>query len=461
MARIARKQIENELSRIEEVLNAHASGLLQEEIGNAYARTFGESIAAHTLRRRIAILETRGRIRDDGKSRDRRYYAPSNAPDFLPSRAADGVSSEGRKLRANVVRPLDQRTPVGYDIDWLRAYEPGKTAYLTPAVREHLGHVGRVSAEERAIGTFGRDILDRLLIDLAWASSRLEGNTYSLLDTENLIEFGQTAEGKDAAETQMILNHKRAIGYVVEQAEFPGISAHVIKTVHALLAENLVGDAAAEGALRRKPVTISSSAYLPTAVPQLIEEAFARIVGHLTHIDDPFERAFFALVHLPYLQPFVDVNKRTSRLVANIPLLHANLCPLSFIGANEDDYVCGTLAVYELRRVELLRDFFVTAYERSAKQYTIVRESIPAPDPIRLRYRDAISAAVQDVIHAGAAPNRSWLRARAAQLGIEGADGVAFVDAALNVLLGLNGSSAARCGLTEAAFLAWRSRFQQ
>ncbi len=105
-----------------------------------------------------------------------------------------------------------------------------------------------------------------------------------------------------------------------------------------------------------------------------------------------------AMAHIPYLQPFVDVNKRTSRLAANIPLIRRNLVPLSFLDLPERTYMEGLIGIYELNRVELLRDVYVWAYERSVRQYKTVRDSLPEPDPFRLRYRAQIIEVVADIV---------------------------------------------------------------
>jgi len=319
--------------------------------------------------------------------------------------------------------------------------------------------MGATPDENRPAGTFARDILGRLLIDLAWASSRLEGNTYTRLDTQNLLEFGQRAEGKDAQEAQMILNHKRAIELLVSSSDRVGFNNATLLSVHAALSENLLGNPRDEGRLRETPVDIGGSTYVPTAIPQLIHDCFERILETVNAIPDPFERAFFMMVHIPYLQPFIDVNKRTSRLAANIPLILGNLCPLSFIDVPEAAYVEGTIAIYERRRVDLLRDVFIFAYERSAAQYHVVRESLGQPDPIRLRYRDEITDAVASVVRAGAAPSPAIFRDQANELGVSVADRDAFADAALNVLLSLNEGSATRHGLTPSEFADWRKKF--
>ncbi|HEY5581482.1 MAG TPA: Fic family protein [Rhodoferax sp.] len=226
---------------------------------------------------------------------------------------------------------------------------------MTESLRAQLHSLGRSSPEQTPAGTFARGILNRLLIDLSWASSKLEGNTYSRLDTERLIEFGQAAEGKDALETQMILNHKSAIEYLVRDTEHAGVTPETVIALHAFLSDGLMPDPLTCGRIRKRAVEIGGSVYLPVAMPQRLEDLFGIVMSMAAEIQDPFEQSFFMMVHLPYLQPFEDVNKRVSRLAANIPLIQHNLCPLSFIDVPQQAYVDAVLGVYELNRIELLQ----------------------------------------------------------------------------------------------------------
>ncbi|HEX8241953.1 MAG TPA: Fic family protein, partial [Longimicrobium sp.] len=308
-------------------------------------------------------------------------------------------------------------------------------------------------------GTYAREIFGRLLVDLSWASSRLEGNTYTRLDTLNLLEFGQRAEGKDLSDAQMILNHKAAIEFLVDHADRAGFNLYTFQNLHAALAENLLGDPDDEGRLRTRIVEISGTTYRPLGVPQAVEEFFRQMLAKADAIPDPFEQAFFVMAHLPYLQPFTDVNKRTSRLAANIPLIRANLCPLSFIDVPEHAYVEGLLGVYELRRMDLLRDVFVWAYERSCAQYRVVRDNIGEPDPLRLRYRTELGTAVRETVLAGGPPRAELLRAWAEAHAIPAADVEGFAERALALLLSLHVGNLHRYGIREDEFTVWRSRF--
>jgi hypothetical protein len=289
---------------------------------------------------------------------------------------------------------------------------------------------------------------------LSWASSRLEGNTYSRLDTQKLIEFGQAAEGKDAKETQMILNHKVAIEMLVEGGSEIGINRFTLLNLHAALSENLMADPEASGRLRRRPVEIGRSLYTPTAIPQLIEECLDIIIGKAAAISDPFERAFFLMVHVPYLQPFEDVNKRVSRLSANIPLIKKDLCPLSFVDVPEAAYISGNLGVYELARVELLLDVFAWAYERSCYRYVVVRDSVSEPDVFRMKYRNVLADIVGEIVRDRKQPTEDEIRARATPL-VEARDLVRFIQMTSREFGRLNDGNITRLRIRPSEYWRW------
>ena len=364
------------------------------------------------------------------------------------------LSPEGSAIRDYVRRPLMHRQPVGYQLDFLAGYEPGKTLYLPLELREHLHEIGRTGPECRLAGTYARDVLDRLLVDLSWASSRLEGNTYSRLDTQRLIALGEVASDKDAWQAQMILNHKAAIELLVEDADVVGVDRPTFLSLHALLAEDLLADQTAAGRLRRRPVDISGSVFVPLAIPQMVEACFEEVLAKARAIEDPFEQAFFLMVHLPYLQPFEDVNKRVSRIGANLPFIKHNLCPLSFIDVPERAYFEGLLGIYELNQIELMRDVFVWAYQRSSQQYLAVTESTKAPDRLKLKYRTQLRQAVASIVrnHQRPTPEVFW---QYAHLLAESDDGQRFVQLLSEMLGQLHEYTAARYRLRPSEVVAW------
>lgn len=172
-------------------------------------------------------------------------------------------------------------------------------------------------------------------------------------------------------------------------------------------------------------------------------------------IADPFEQAFFLMVHLPYLQPFEDVNKRVSRLAANIPFIQHNLCPLSFIDVPQQAYVDAMLGVYELNRVELLRDVFVWAYGRSCQQYVAVQQNMGKPDVFRMRYRRELSDVVAAMVR-GIAPATEEALLRRMPLEVAQADQSGFTALALLELKALHAGNAVRFGLRPLEVEGWR-----
>ncbi len=380
--------------------------------------------------------------------------SPPPPPSMVPHPVLSPESCEARDI---VRQPQAFRKAVGYRREFLDAYQPGSTFYLPENLRTHLRSIGQ-SANMAALppGTYARQVLDRLLIDLSWNSSRLEGNTYSLLETDHLIQRGGTQDPARWVDAQMILNHKAAIEFLVESPGELGFNNYTFLNLHAILTENLLKDRSAEGRLRLGAVGIGGSVFHPLNNPAVLEECFGIILAKTAAIPDPLEQCFFLMVHLPYLQPFEDGNKRTSRLAANLPLIQQNLSPLSFVDVTTRDYADGILAVYELNRIEVLRDLFAWAYERSAWRYTTVRQEIGAPDPMSVRYRDEIKQCVRDtVVHRCNKPAAIHaLREWAAQ-NVTAGDRPRFIEMVEQQLLGLRETNIARMRLRPSEFAAW------
>jgi Fic/DOC family len=429
-----------------------------------------QKLPRRTLQRRLALLVKQQRLQIEGRGRGSRYRIVLTDTEIRPETGTLSVSTSaprveiyiplspnGKSIKQAVRQPLQNRKPVGYNREFLDKYRPHETFYLSADIRQRLLEMGRSSDGERPAGTYARQIFNRLLIDLSWNSSRLEGNTYSLLETERLLQLGESAEGKDAREAQMILNHKAAIELLVEQADEIGFNRYTILNLHAVLSDNLLSDSRASGRLRAIPVGIDGSSYRPLEVPQLIEECFQQILDTATAITDPFEQGFFVMVHLPYLQPFEDVNKRVSRLAANIPLIRQNLSPLSFIDLPQRAYIDALLGVYELNRIELLRDVFVWAYERSCAQYSAVRRSLGQPDPFRLRYRALVIETVAGVVRGSMNKKAAtaFIKNRAAEQVPED-DRPRFVEVVETELMSLHEGNIARYRLRPSEYQTWR-----
>lgn len=457
-----------ELELIESIVAANPNGMGIAAIEARMVTSQNAKPNRRTLQRRLQKLLEAKRLTTQGESIALVYKAvPLTVVELTGVSTAASVghiepeiyvaiTPQSDSIRNMVRRPLMHRRPVGYRREFLDGYQPGHTFYLSSSLRSQLHDMGRTTANERPAGTYARDILSRLLVDLSWASSKLEGNTYSRLDTQNLIELGQIANGKDAIETQMILNHKAAIEMLIEGADDAGFDAFTFKNLHAVLSQDLMRDPQSSGRLRRRTVEISGTVYHPAALPQFIEDCFEQLLMKVSAIPDPFEQAFFLMVQLPYLQPFEDVNKRVSRIGANISLFKSNLCPLSFVDVPERAYVEGTLGVYELNEVDLLRDVFVWAYERSCQRYLAITQTMVEPDPLKIKYREALIHAVQTVVK-GQLRSEPELIAQLARNLVSEVDRMAFIQMLTGALSQLHEGNIARYRLRRSEFMAWES----
>ncbi len=188
------------------------------------AKCLSEDIPRRTLQYRLKQLVEIGLLRMSGSGRWAKYHLATSGKPVVGEQAQKDedygrlirMSKEGKAVRDYITRPTGARKPVGYKMDFLDQYEPNSTYYyLRLEERERLQEIGRLKTAPQPAGTYAKLIFNRLLIDLAWNSSRLEGNTYSLLDTRRLIEFGEEANGRDHIEAQMILNHKDAIEFLI------------------------------------------------------------------------------------------------------------------------------------------------------------------------------------------------------------------------------------------------------
>ncbi len=452
------KQVsEEEYARILSLISKCQEGVaLRDLMGNS---EIDESRS--TLIRRLDTLTNLGKIYKKGIRKSARYFMNSLAPEVENWSPEMQISKEGAEILKYLKKPLPKRKPVSYRIDFLDQYVPNKTSYLSEEVKEELKRIGNQPDGHQPAGTFARQIFNRLLVDLSWNSSRLEGNTYSQLETKNLLELGESAAGKSRVEAQMILNHKEAIEFLLENADQINFDRYTICNLHALLSEGLLANKQACGRVRSIKVGISGTCYAPLQIPQQIEEMFELFLTKAAVIQDPIEQAFFSMVHLPYLQIFEHVNKRVSRLCTNIPLIKSNLCPLSFVGVPKETYVQGILGVYERNQITLLRDIFIWAYKRSAIKYSAIRHTIGEPDLFETRYRLQIKKLVSEIVKS---VSNSFSTVRLIQewckKNIPKADQEQFQEKVESELLGLHIGNIARFKIKPTEFELWKKEWK-
>lgn len=430
-------------------------------------------ISKKTLQRRLKKLVEHGQVIAEGDKKARTYRLARYS---IAGSVADRAVTEGLELNeeqhqynqhpifsaesltklAYLDTPPYGRTKSTYQQQLVDLYTPNETFYVPLSLRTKLHTIGKRVDKALAAGTYAKEIGQKLLIDLSYNSSRLEGNTYSKLDTQKLIEQGVSAEGKVHEETVMIMNHKEAIEFLIENAEDITLCSFTVRNIHYLLSQDLLANPNACGRERELEVTIGKSAYTPLSNPHQIKELLARVLLKAEQISDPFEQSFFLLMNLSYLQAFEDVNKRTARLTCNIPFIKNNLCPLSFTDVPQEDYFKALLYFYETNELMPALELFEWAYKKSCEQYDVVKASLGDIDAYRIKYRTARKEAMGLVIRndINDAKISAFLSRYCYDHNIEQPD--KFIAMTIADLEQLHEGAIIGLGITEAMFKAWK-----
>jgi hypothetical protein len=318
--------------------------------------------------------------------------------------AATIFSPEAQQLVKRIEAPLYSRPPVTYSETWLDSYIPNQSAYLSAEQKNELKKLGKRAPTYGLAGTYIQKIYNRLLIDLSYNSARLEGNTYTLADTEQLVMQGVAAQGKPNAERIMILNHKEAIRYLVQNMESLTATEETVRTLHYLLADSLVAPGMA-GQVRVDSIAVSGTTYSPLEGRERLSRLLNQLLEKARRIEDPFEQSFFLLGHIAYLQAFVDVNKRTARLASIIPLIAHDYVPQSFVDVGKSDYLKATIVFYELNEVSPLAELYCWSYRRSCQHFD-TSVQVMGFDELAALYRPQRRALVADLVRKLVPPDR-------------------------------------------------------
>jgi len=316
-----------------------------------------EGFSLVTVKRELSKMATMGVIDIEGAGRSRAYrinivgriFADINAREYCL------IEPDQRQGLDKFNFELFPKLPRG-------VFSIPELETLKSVTDEYKRRIADISA------TIHQKELERLIIELSWKSSKIEGNTYTLLDTEKLILENKEAAGHDKKEALMILNHKDAFNFVREHAEdFKTLTADNLEQLHFLLIKNLN----VNRGLRRSPVGVTGSRYRPLDNIYQIKEAVKELSMAVSRAKTPYDKALIALLGISYIQPFEDGNKRTARLMANALLLAYKCSPLSYRSVEENDYREAMLVFYELNSVIPFKEIFIVQYEFAAKNYAI------------------------------------------------------------------------------------------
>ena len=284
-----------------------------------------------TMKRLIASSVAKGDVVVEGKARATRY------------RLSD---------QAHLLMPLNLDTYFAQDVDEREV----QTSFNFDLIRQQLPAVHLFTDEE----------MERLGIDLSWKSSQIEGNTYSLLETERLLRESKTADGKTKEEAVMLLNHKDALRFVLDNPDYlQQLTVSHIEDIHQLLTKELSVDRG----IRHRRVGITGTNYRPLDHEFQIREAMHDTCDLINSRDNVFEKALLALVLLSYIQAFSDGNKRTARITSNAILIANGYCPLSFRSVDSIDYKKAMLIFYEQNNLYAFKQIFIDQFDFAVREY--------------------------------------------------------------------------------------------
>lgn len=310
-----------------------------------------------TLKRLIAALVKSEDVVVEGRARATRYRLSDQAHLLMPLNLDTYFSQD-----------VDERkVQTSFNFELIREQLP-KVSLFTDEEREHLRELQKVFRQhtsEMTPNEYNKE-MERLGIDLSWKSSQIEGNTYSLLETERLLRESKTADGKTQEEATMLLNHKYALRFILDNPDYlKELTVSHIEDIHTLLTQGLSVDKG----IRHRRVGITGTNYHPLDNEFQIREAMHDTCDLINSKEDVFEKALLTLVLLSYIQAFSDGNKRTARITSNAILVANGYCPLSFRSVDSIDYKKAMLIFYEQNNLYAFKQIFIEQFEFAVKEY--------------------------------------------------------------------------------------------
>ncbi|SKB91426.1 Fic family protein [Dyadobacter psychrophilus] len=310
-----------------------------------------------TIKRAIAALVETGQLSTRGQTRATRYFLSAANQLFSPvdTDAYFKQEIDERQIREDFNFQLI--TEILSSVDLFTADEVNGLTNLQKEFRKNVNDMSTAAYNKE---------MERLAIDLSWKSSQIEGNTYSLLETERLLKDKETAAGKPKDDATMLLNHKEALNFIIDNPDYVvPLSIARIEDIHSLLIKDLEVDRN----IRRRRVGISGTNYKPLDNEHQIREALEDMCRLINRKENVFEKSLLALVLLSYIQAFNDGNKRTARIIGNAILIAHQHCPISFRTVDAVEYKKAMLIFYEQNNISVFKKIFIEQFRFAVKTY--------------------------------------------------------------------------------------------
>ncbi len=324
---------------------------------SAIQLVFKDSHSLATIKRMLQELVVSEVLEKKGAAKNTRYYIHQSYPVLKKVDVEEyfQLETDKRKISERFNSELSKNI-----LPHTKIFTVSELNFLQQLQNEFSERVAALTSFE-----YNKE-MERLAIDLSWKSSQIEGNTYSLLETEQLLLEKKTAAGKSRDEATMLLNHKEAVDFIVEQPDYMyPLTIKKLEDLHSIL----IKDLAVSKNIRTKRVGISGTNYVPLDNEYQIREALEAMCHLVNEKENVFEKALLSLLMVSYIQPFMDGNKRTARIICNAILLHFKYCPLSFRTVDSIDYKKAILLFYEINNLSAFKKMFIEQYEFAVNTY--------------------------------------------------------------------------------------------
>lgn len=310
-----------------------------------------------TLKRRLNSLVLNRLISTIGRGRGTKYVISNEYQLLYPIDVDNYLNNEFSERNAQTRFNFSLLTEI---LNKANLFTQEELVILSELQEEYTENINKLTPNEN------RKALEHLSIDLSWKSSEIEGNTYTLLETESLLKNRETAQGKTIEEANMLLNHKEAIDFLIQEKNYlEPITVAKIENIHSILVKNLNNDRN----IRKGIVTVTGTQYKPLDNEHQIREALITMCKLINERENVFEKALIALVVTSYIQAFTDGNKRTARIISNGLLIQHSYCPISYVSINSIDYKKAMLVFYEQNNINPFKRIFIDQFEYAAITY--------------------------------------------------------------------------------------------
>ena len=344
--------LDNKSKKIIEFINENPS-LSSKDIHNGLELEIGYA----TVKRILTKLISENLILAVGKGRGRKYLISQAYKLFYPIDIKEYFEKE---IDEREIMDRFNFSLITDVLGSIKLFTENELLHLINLQKEYLENISRLTRSEYA------KELERLAIDLSWKSSQIEGNTYSLLETEHLLKEKETAEGKTKDEAVMLLNHKEALDFIIDNPDYlVPVTISKIEDIHSLL----IKDLAVDRNIRKRRVGISGTNYKPIDNEHQIKEALQEMCELVNNKDSIFEKALLLIMLISYIQPFGDGNKRTARIISNSVLINNKYCPISFRTIDSVEYKKAMLIFYEQNNITSFKKIFTNQFEFAVKTY--------------------------------------------------------------------------------------------